>query len=322
MSKPINLLSLVQAKANLSDGAFENFKSYHDLEFRSGEIDDLSSLIKNLTGCGCSITDFDSYLVGYKIPQIGKEFDLLRFGSEHIINIELKKTSDEEKIKKQLTRNKYYLSFAGLKTHHYTYLSESGLLYKLCDFDEIKKVEITGLTTLLKEQIFSQVQNFDDFFNPASYLVSPFNSTQRFLAGEYFLTHQQEEVSNVIYSHLTEQSESGFISLTGGAGTGKTLLAYHIAKTALETGRKVLTIHCGMLNAGHTRLISNGWDIVQIRDYETRNISDYDLVVIDEAQRLYISQFENIAREVAASRKLCIYHQQHNCQCIFNSISL
>ncbi len=307
MSKPINLLSLVQAKANLSDATFENFKSHHDLEFRSGEIDDLSSLIQNLIDCGCSITDLDSYVVGYKIPQIGKEFDLLRFGSEYIINIELKRTSDEERIKKQLTKNKYYLSFAGLESYHYTYLSESGLLFKLCDSGEIEKIEIAELTTLLKEQVLSHEQNLDDFFNPASYLVSPFNSTKKFLAGEYFLTHQQEKVSDVIYGHLVENSESGFISLTGGAGTGKTLLAYHVAKTALEAGKRVLVIHCGTLNFGHHRLITAGWNVVQIRDYRTRNISDYDLVVIDEAQRMYISQFENIAHEVISNNKLCIF---------------
>lgn len=307
MSKSINLLSLVQAKANLSAAAFENFKSHHDLEFKSSEIDDLLSFIKDLTDCGCSITDLDGYVVGYKIPQIGKEFDLLRFGSEHIINIELKKTSDEEKIKKQLIRNKYYLSFAGLKTYHYTYLSESGLLFRLCDSGEIEKIEITELTSLLKEQVISLEQNFDDFFNPASYLVSPFNSTEKFLAGEYFLTLQQEEVSDVIYGHLVVNPESGFISLTGGAGTGKTLLAYHVAKTALGAGKKVLVIHCGMLNTGHNRLITDCWDIVQIRDYRTRNISNYDLVVIDEAQRLYISQFENIVHEVISNNKLCIF---------------
>jgi hypothetical protein len=40
-----------------------------------------------------------------------KEFDLLLFGKDCIINIELKSISTEEKIFKQLERNKYYLSF-------------------------------------------------------------------------------------------------------------------------------------------------------------------------------------------------------------------
>lgn len=307
MSKPINLLSLVQAKNSLSDSAFENFKSHHLLEFRDREVDALPSLISCLTESGCSIANLDDFVVGYKIPQIGKEFDLLRFGCEYIINIELKNTSTKEKIKRQLTRNKYYLSFAGFKTCHYTYLPESGLFFKLCESGEIEEVEITELATLLKEQVLLKEQSFDNFFNPTNYLVSPFNSTQRFLAGEYFLTHQQEEVSDVICGHLMERSESGFVSLTGGAGTGKTLLVYHVAKIALRVGKKVLVIHCGMLNAGHVKLISDSWDIVQIRDYKSRNISEYDLVVIDEAQRLYIEQFENIAHEVVANHKLCIF---------------
>lgn len=306
MSKPINLLSLVQAKESLSDTVFENLKKHHCFDLKTDEISDLASLIKILIKDGCSIGDLDNFVVGYKIPQISKEFDLLRFGSECIINIELKGTGEEEKIKKQLIQNKYYLSFAGLNTHHYVYVSESGLLYKLLNSNEIEKTETVELIDLLQQQTLTQEQNLDDFFNPANYLISPFNSTERFLADEYFLTNQQVEVSDVIFNHLTEPVKSGFVALTGGAGTGKTLLAYHVAKKALKVSKKVLVIHCGKLNAGHSVLISNGWDIVQIRDYGTRDISKYDLVVIDEAQRLYISQFNNITHEVSISRKLCL----------------
>jgi hypothetical protein len=307
MSKPINLLSLVQAKTSLSNTAFENFKNHHSISFKDGEIDDLASFINWLTDNGCSISNFDNFVVGYKIPQIGKEFDLLRFGGDCIINIELKKTGDEEKIKKQLTRNKYYLSFTGLKTHHYTFVSESRSLCKLSDSGEIRKVEITELATLLKEHVCSKEQNFDDFFDPASYLVSPFNSTKQFLAGEYFLTLQQEEVSNIIMGHLIEHPKSGFVSLTGGAGTGKSLLAYHVARIAFEAGKKVLIIHCGILNPGHDLLISKGWQIQPIRRYVGCKFSDFDLVIIDESQRLYKHQFEHISREVATSRALCIF---------------
>ncbi len=307
MSKPINLLSLVQAKNTLSNSAFENFKSHYLLEFRDSEIDDLSSLIICLNESGCLIPDLDNFVVGYKIPQIGKEFDLLRFGYELIINIELKKTSDEEKIKRQLARNKHYLSFAGLKTCHYMYLSESGLFFKLGGSGEIENIKIPELTRQLKEQALSQEQNLDDFFNPASYLVSPFNSTERFLAGEYFLTHQQEEVSDTVMDYLATHTEPGFISLKGGAGTGKSLLVYHIAKDALKAGKKVLIIHCGILNQGHDLLKSIGWEVQPIRLYKGLKISDYDLIIIDEAQRLFDYQFKHLSKEVKTSKALCIF---------------
>jgi len=307
MSKPINLLSLVQAKISLSDTVFENFKNHHSINFRSDEIDDLASLISCLTDSGCSIYNFENFVVGYQIPQIGKEFDLLRFGSEYIINIELKKTGDEEKIEKQLTKNNHYLSFEGQKTYHYTYLSDSGSLFKLSHPGKIETVEITELVTLLQEQKPSYEHNIDSLFQPANYLVSPFNSTERFLAGEYFLTHQQEEVSETMTNHLFTLTGSGFISLTGGAGTGKSLLAYHVARKALESGKKVLIIHCGILNSGHQNLILNNWKVQPILTYKSCRVSDYDLVIVDEAQRLHEYQFNDLSLKVKACKTLCIF---------------
>ncbi len=307
MSKPINLLSIVQAKANLSALAFENFKKHHSIDFRSGEIVDLASLTSFLTESGCSIGHLDNFIVGYKIPQIGKEFDLLSFGNECIINIELKRTNDEEKIEKQLTKNKYYLSFTNLKTHHYSYSVDSGLLFKLSSPGVIEKVDIVELVTLLKQQNSKHISEIDSLFHPVNYLVSPFNSTERFLAGEYFLTQQQEEVSDAVVNYLETHREPGFISLKGGAGTGKSLLVYHIAKEALKAGKKVLIIHCGILNQGHIMLQSIGWEVQPIRLYKSLNSKDYDLVIIDEAQRLFDYQFKHFSEEVKTSNALCIF---------------
>jgi hypothetical protein len=307
MSKPINLLSLVQAKANLSTVSFENFQNHHGFNFSSDEIDDLTYLVSILINRGCLISDLDKFFVGYKIPQIGKEFDLLRIGDNYIVNIELKRSGDEEKIEKQLTRNNHYLSFSGKNTYHYTYLSESGLLYKLLSSGEIESANIEELVTLLRKQDTSLEPNIDELFHPTNYLVSPFNSTEKFLAGEYFLTQQQEEVFDIMVNHLKTHTRSGFISLTGGAGTGKSLLTYHVAKIALKLGKRVLIIHCGILNQGHNLLISKGWNIKPIRMCENIRISDYDLVIMDESQRLRDNQFEKISQAVSASKALCIF---------------
>ncbi|EUJ18396.1 hypothetical protein MAQA_09229 [Listeria aquatica FSL S10-1188] len=40
------------------------------------------------------------FFLGYKIPQIGEEFDLLRLGKNYHLNIELKSEASEEKILK------------------------------------------------------------------------------------------------------------------------------------------------------------------------------------------------------------------------------
>ena len=54
------------------------------------EIRNLEKLCSVLKSGGCGISDLDGYFVGYTIPQISKEFDLLRFGEESVINIEIK----------------------------------------------------------------------------------------------------------------------------------------------------------------------------------------------------------------------------------------
>lgn len=49
---------------------------------------------------------FENYYLNYQIPQIGKEFDLLRIGTELVINIELKSEKiDDADILKQINTN-------------------------------------------------------------------------------------------------------------------------------------------------------------------------------------------------------------------------
>ena len=58
-----------------------------------------------------SIEMMDGFFFGYKIPQIGKEFDLLKITDNACLNIELKSQDvSESKIQEQLKKNEYYLS--------------------------------------------------------------------------------------------------------------------------------------------------------------------------------------------------------------------
>ena len=186
----------MQARDSLKKSSFDLYLKHYGIEIRYAELEDLKSLVEALYDLKENIRIFDGFYLGYKIPQIGKEFDLLRFGKESVINVELKSTSTEEKIQKQLVRNKYYLSYIGKTIFNLCYVSDTKSIYFLEGDESIDIVEVDYLRKLLIDQNIEGIESIDNLFNPSDYLVSPFNSTQKFLSGQYFLTNQQEDVKN------------------------------------------------------------------------------------------------------------------------------
>lgn len=194
MSKRINILSLSQVTDLCDKKITQKFTRYNEVNIRTGEKRDLSALIEQLSNAGMNASDAEGYFVGYEIPQIGKEFDLLRFGENYNLNIELKSSSDCDKILKQLTSNKYYLEALDKPTRHFSFVSEGQSFYQLDDNGKLEKVTAKKAVEAITEQtVREDIINANDLFNPSDYLVSPFNSTSKFLEGKYFLTQQQEE---------------------------------------------------------------------------------------------------------------------------------
>ncbi|MCG9124987.1 ATP-binding protein [Laribacter hongkongensis] len=306
--KRINLLSLVQAYKSLPEDIFNQFLHYSSISIKDEEIDDLSCLVGLLRKEGGSVSIFEKFYVGYSIPQIGKEFDLLRFDSDCVINVELKRNSTEEKIKKQLRRNNYYLSFIGRRICCYCFISETKSLYMLDDAGEVKSVDLGRLILDLESMQIGLDHNINNLFDPANYLVSPFNSTDRFVRGEYFLTQHQEKIADAILNLFDEGDSATYVSIKGSAGTGKTLLTYDIVRRLMSEDVPTLIIHCGNLNQGHKNLIERlHFEIIPVKDVKYTDISRYKVVVLDEAQRIYTSQLDLIIKAVGDSNGLCIF---------------
>lgn len=172
---------------------------------------------------------------------------------------------------------------------------------------ELVEISVARLVELLTKQDVAESAVPDAMFNPSDYLVSPFNSTNKFVAGEYFLTHQQEEVKAKIIKDLKSIGPARFFSITGGAGTGKTLLIYDIARCLIGENKKPLIIHCGQLNGGQRELVKNGWAITAIKNYDKYDFADCDLVIVDEAQRIYTKQLDAIVASAKQGRCSCIF---------------
>lgn len=305
--KNINILSLVQAHVSLNEDSFNSFLQYYNITLKNDELKDLKSLVELLTPLATSGNIFHNFYISYKIPQIAKEFDLLRFGKECVINIELKSSQTEEKIKKQLIRNKYYLSYIRKQLYNLSYESDTKKIFFLTDNENLEVIEPKYLVELLHNQELDDIKNIDDLFNPSDYLVSPFNSTDKFLNNKYFLTQQQEKISNEIIKSLQSTVSASFISIKGGAGTGKTLLIYDIVKNLVQNGKKSLIIHCGNLNEGQIELNKCGWNIVPVKRCLSYDLSNYDVIVIDEAQRIYPYQLEKIVQSITINKLCCIF---------------
>lgn len=305
--KPINLLSLINAKETLEKTVFDSYTNNFNVQIKDAELVDLKSLAIELLSVFKSVSITEGFYIGYTINQIGKEFDLLRFGENTIINIELKKVNTGIKMKEQLIKNKYYLGFSGKEVLNFTYVASEKKVYFLNDNEDFIEVEISFLIEQLEKQKLIDIGNIHNYFNPSNYLVSPFNSTEDFLAGRYFLTEHQGNVKKQIL-RLPTKTGPNFISVEGYAGTGKTLLTYDIAKEYINHSQRVLIFHCGSLNDGHRELINNhNWTIAPVKNYRLYNLQNFDLIIFDEVQRISKIQLEDLLSKIKETKAKCIF---------------
>lgn len=301
--KTRNLLSVFQGDAVLERGNLDTENKFKTL--KKHEIRNMKSFCAIMSENGVSIRGFDGFFVSYSIPQIGKEFDLLRFGTEYLLNIEIKSelkvAQKEQKILKQMAENYYYLNFLGRPIRLFTYVENDGFYQYSHEERTIEKIPPDIIAGCLENQDAEYSVNPDMEFVPSNYLISPFNSTDKFVNGEYFLTSAQQRIKSEVQEEL-ERTPFMFFCLSANAGTGKTLLLYDIAKTMMNLGKTVMIIHCGMLNDGHTALIEQyKWNIKSIRaipkSEDAINLFGVDCIFVDEAQRIRIFQLEALTKK-------------------------
>ena len=283
---------------------------YEKKQEKKEEIDTLVCLVKDLLQNGAEVSDLDSFFWGFTIPQISKEFDLLKiYENGAIINIELKSQEMElEKIEYQLKKNKYYLSHLQREIYNFTYVRNGnfGTVY-FYDGNKLKEANIRDIISVISNREPCIEENIEKLFKAKEYLISPINTPELFVSGSYYLTGRQEEIKNKIIKGIFN-GEQVLWGIQGSAGTGKTLLLYDIAKT-IGKDLRVCIIHSGILSNGHTLLNSrlSDVDIIPAKECCKEKIEEYDCILIDESQRLYQVDF-NCLIEAFKERKInCIF---------------
>lgn len=255
----------------------------------------------------------DGFYFSYTIAHISKEFDLIKISEDGscVLNIELK--SEEigtERILKQLAQNRYYLSHISNTIYSYTYVMETNTLYSLHEKGFLRICEIGDLAEVLKKPAFSGYveQDLDQYFRAADYLISPVSMPEKYLQGNYFLTNQQSEFSRRILQCFEEEGNGGrapAVSVTGSAGTGKTLLLFDLAMV-LSRKKRVLIIHGGRLQKGH-KVIDNRLRNVFIRTADQPwEKEGCDYLMVDEANRIGSSDLDRIFSYVRQNGIPCV----------------
>lgn len=278
-----------------------NYIAFKDnkYKYRHEEILSINQLISNHHFSNIECNDF---IYSYTLPHLNKEFDLIKFMNNKIVNIELKsKMVSLNKIKKQLMQNKYYLRIFNKPIYLFTYVYENDTLFTLKD-NSLIKCEFNILKSLIHEKGLHL--NLDEEFKPSQILISPLNNIKGFINNDYLLTQQQSDIKEDILISLQETNNNQ-ISIKGEPGTGKTLLLYDLAKN-LTKNYKILIIHSNELINDYRELEKAlFFKICDIRSLNNINLEEYEIILIDECQFIDNKILSNI---ISLNKKLIIIY--------------
>lgn len=273
------------------------------------EFQSLNALVEELWKHHVGISEMDGFYYSFSIQQIGKEFDLLRISRGHmVLNIELKsRMVSEEEIEKQLLRNQYYLSHLAPEIVMFTYIAETNIFYQLKN-GNLKKSTSGDVISVLRKMRDYETGDINQLFRARDFLISPLNTPEKFIQGQYFLTQQQESIKQEIINCVEEKKQNKLWGITGSAGTGKTLLLYDLAKTLSIYGR-CCVVHSGMLCQGHYAINGNirNLDVISVKLVEEDILSGCKFILVDESQRIYSGHLKVILDSAKRNGAVCIF---------------
>ena len=312
-TRPINIYSLSRIHEEAPFNIVEKHSSQkRDMQrTKVHEIESLRLLVDALLSAGVSLAECEGFFYSFDIPQIGKEFDLLKFTEKICLNIELKSIAiPEDQILSQLRKNRHYLSHLGKRLSLFSVVTDSMLCYKLSPDDELEMVDFCEVVSAVHTVKTGYTEHIDSLFRASDYLVSPLNTPSRFIQGEYFLTQAQEQVKKSVLDGVDGAFSGACFHITGTPGTGKTLLLYDIAKTLSQNGKTVI-IHCGELSSGQYKLCAEIDNLNIISALQLREdgfpLSEYRYILVDESHRINTEQFDAICGSVYKNNQICIF---------------
>lgn len=325
--RQVNLRELESIKYN--DDVKKSFLCLHDYgyDFEKGKpgftIDELDDFIKLVEkhDLSSNCDNVEGYYLGYVTENSGirEQFDIVRPGNDNILNIELKSKfpnnkmdkkgniiqTGKDRIKNQLLRHKKYLSVSipvsepNNNVYVFCYCSNDDQLFSLDKNGELISVGIEKLINAIK--LTNSRNHKLNCVDLSSMMISPYTESEKFANHTYFLTDEQMYKK----SEIINNKKKKFVIL-GGPGTGKTLLLFDLAKYYADRGKTVKVFLAATLDYNVCQELNNkyNFEVSSITTYNSLNDRSYDVLIIDEAQRLYnnvilnIDNFKNLNRGI------------------------
>ena len=117
-------------------------------QYKHQEILDLKCLLNVIS---LPTKQCDEFIYGYVVPQLNKEFDLLKITRDACLNIELKSEEvTEEKMKRQLLQNLHYLKLLNKPSlRAFLFVSSTKVMFTLDDDNNLQLVSPEDLSTAM-----------------------------------------------------------------------------------------------------------------------------------------------------------------------------
>ena len=288
--------------------------SRHEAESLRALIGHIEGALREREEGGRSFVSYlDGFYFSYTIAHISKEFDLLKISGdgECILNIELKSEDIEtDRIARQLAQNRYYLSHISTSIYSFTYVMQTNTLYSYNDKGHLRVCEAEELAEILCRPAFRSYveKDLDLYFRAADYLIAPAAMPEKYLQGNYFLTNQQAEFRRRILAELQDAQDDEkqpLITVTGTAGTGKTLLLFDLAM-ALSRRRKVLLLIAGRMQEGHKVINERLRNVTICPAHEFAGTEECAYLLVDEANRIHDPVMDRIIAYISMKKVPCI----------------
>ncbi|MEJ1319459.1 DUF2075 domain-containing protein [Latilactobacillus sakei] len=282
---------------------------YHELDIKERECQNFATFGRLIIDTYHE--DFTGFFLDSEIG-ILPDFDLIRYTKNSIFYMDFKDKADNSTLDK--VKNKFIKRLPVLHS-----FNKENVFICLFEVEDLKfyVFDETGnkMVDSTLEDIYNFLKNYNsDILNndlisdmkPKQYLIDPVREFDKFINNQYVLSSCQNSIVNSIAN-----GNHGLYGVYGSGGTGKTLLALHLVKQ--DRFKKVAFFFTGNLREGH-RELEEALDNVKffrIKDLFVPSLDEYDLIVVDEAQRLKSSQIKTLDRQKNNSKVVFFYDSVH-----------